>query len=198
MATKLVADDADALLVDGVCALEDYLNEHQRACEKLKQGFLKLAMARRNLSAHALSDLSYHEHFVAVTVVAARSNNDDDDEDTASDVRWTLTSPNSDSNPQPADTKSSSSTLTQRKGKGGADDTKSTADADPAELHRQQLDLQNSTIMWFSSLPPSDLRQAQKSFRSGKNNVSPSLQALIYAATSASKVQHSVSALEKM
>lgn len=37
MATKLVADDADALLVDGVCALEDYLNEHQRACEKLKQ-----------------------------------------------------------------------------------------------------------------------------------------------------------------
>lgn len=34
---KQRADDADALLVDGVCALEDYLNEHQRACEKLKQ-----------------------------------------------------------------------------------------------------------------------------------------------------------------
>lgn len=44
MTTKLVADDADALVVDGVCALEDYLNEHQRACDKLKQVMLLLML----------------------------------------------------------------------------------------------------------------------------------------------------------
>lgn len=136
------------------------------------QGFLKLAMARRNLPAYALSDLSYHEYFDAVTVVAARSNSDGDEdedgEDTVSDVHWKLTSPHSESL-QTEDTKRSSSTLTQRKRKSSTDGSEDTDEADPAKLQQQQLDLQNSTIMWFSSLPPSDLRQAQKNFRSGKN-----------------------------
>lgn len=132
-------------------------------------------MARRNLSAHVLSDLSYHEFFDAVTVVAARSNisSGDDDEDTVSDVRWVLTSPNSGS-PQTEESKSSSvsSTMKQRKGKSSDNDTEDTAvKTDPVKQQQQQLDLQNSTIMWFSSLPPSDLRQAQKNFRSGKNGM---------------------------
>lgn len=44
--TAMTPDDADALLVDGVCALEDYANEHQRACEKLKQVRLLYVCAR--------------------------------------------------------------------------------------------------------------------------------------------------------
>ncbi|KAF1333178.1 hypothetical protein FI667_g3007, partial [Globisporangium splendens] len=172
----------DSLLVDGLCAYEDYLNEHQRACEKLKQvlrllwfvyGFLKLTMARRNLPAHALSDLSYHGYFDAVTMVAAQTSeltNDAEEQDEGDDngidvVQWILTSPGRDAT-EIASAKNAS-LLTQRKGKANATEQTAADDEEASRLQQQQQELQNSTIMWFSSLPPNDLRQAQKHFRSG-------------------------------
>lgn len=136
-------------------------------------------MARRHLAPHALSDLSYHEFFDAVTVVAPRSGhedtddgddnkNDDGNRDKASEVHWRLASPDTtDASASSEHSNAPTATaLTQRKGK-SADTDMDASESTAADSQQQQRERQNATILWFSSLPPSDLRQAQTHFRSG-------------------------------
>ncbi|KAF1795085.1 hypothetical protein GQ600_4296 [Phytophthora cactorum] len=114
---KADADAADKLLVEGVEALEKYLDDHEVASAKLKQGFLMLTKAKLRLPEHALTEISYHEEFEASRVATLDSEGN-----------WRLQD---------------------------APETKA------------QAKRSTSTLLWFSSLPPSDLRQAQKQFSNG-------------------------------
>lgn len=140
-------------LVEGVEALDEYLTDHEIACAKLKQGFLKLTKARLRLPPHALSEISYREEFEASRVVELDS-----------DGNWRLRDAN-------ATEGEKETSLRRRKGK--------------EEQQPESKDSNADTLLWFSSLPPSDLRQAQKQFASG-------LVALLVAAATAQKVQEAV------
>ncbi|EEY62972.1 uncharacterized protein PITG_14592 [Phytophthora infestans T30-4] len=134
-----MTDGTDKLLVAGLEDLEKYLDDHEVANAKLKQGFLMLTKAKLRLQEHALSEISYHEEFEAFRVVVLDSEGN-----------WRL--------------------------------------QDASEVKEEATDTKarnTDTLLWFSSLPPSDLRQAQKQFSSG-------LQALLVAAASAHKVQRAV------
>ncbi|KAF1781064.1 hypothetical protein GQ600_21514 [Phytophthora cactorum] len=61
---KADADAADKLLVEGVEALEKYLDDHEVASAKLKQ---------LRLPEHALTEISYHEEFEASRVATLDS-----------------------------------------------------------------------------------------------------------------------------
>ncbi|KAG6613957.1 choline-phosphate cytidylyltransferase B [Phytophthora cinnamomi] len=160
---NMKADKSDKLLVEGVGSLEEYLNEHEIACAKLKQGFLKLTKARLRLPEHALSEISYHEEFEAYRVVTLDSEGNWQLRDAAEAV---------------GDTSEGSSLHHRNAG--------NNKEEDPAAAARNSVRPSGAdTLLWFSSLPPSDLRQAQKQFSSG-------LQALLVAAASAKKVQRAV------
>lgn len=119
-----------------------------------EQGFLKLAMARRHLPAHALGELSFHETFDAATVVLVPTGSRD---------TWQIVQAGGPEQPQALKT---STTLTHRK--------KSTQRADASASGRQheedRVQTTQDAILWFSSLPPNDLRQAQKLFASGASS----------------------------
>ncbi|KAG7398374.1 hypothetical protein PHYBOEH_011175 [Phytophthora boehmeriae] len=144
----MAENDKDMLLVEGMEALEEYLNDHEIACAKIKQGFLKLTKARLRLPPHAISEISYRETFEASRLVGEDSEGvwrlRDVFEEEESEVD-----------------KSGKSSLHRRAGK-----TNKEAEAkDTVPINRK--DPQADTLLWFSSLPPSDLRQAQKQFTSG-------------------------------
>ncbi|KAE8896415.1 hypothetical protein PF005_g10506 [Phytophthora fragariae] len=157
------ADEADKLLVESVESLQEYFTEHEIACAKLKQGFLKLTKAKLRLPEHALSEISYHEEFEASRVVALDSEG-----------KWHLRDA-----AEAFDGKSDGSSLHHRRA------GKNKEEEGPVNATGISARPSADTLLWFSSLPPSDLRQAQKQFASG-------LQALLVAAASAKKVQRSV------
>ncbi|KAF4143877.1 putative GPI inositol-deacylase [Phytophthora infestans] len=154
-----MTDGTDKLLVAGLEDLEKYLDDHEVANAKLKQGFLMLTKAKLRLQEHALSEISYHEEFEAFRVVVLDSEGN-----------WRL----QDASEVKVVGKSGDDSLRNRKaGKSGQEEATDTKARN------------TDTLLWFSSLPPSDLRQAQKQFSSG-------LQALLVAAASAHKVQRAV------
>ncbi|KAL4139184.1 hypothetical protein PRIC2_002682 [Phytophthora ramorum] len=164
--------DTDRLLVEGVESLDEYLNEHEIACAQLKQGFLKLTKARLRLPDHTLTEVSYHEEFEASRVVTLDSEGNWRLRD-ASKVKVDTTSGGD----------SCSSLQHRRVGKDGQDE-------EPVATVSSNTRLNADTLLWFSSLPPSDLRQAQKQFASG-------LQALLVVASAAGKVQRAVHGVTK-
>lgn len=121
-------------------------------------------MARRHLPAHTVSELSYKELFEASYGVL--------DDDTALRVTTRVASkPNGAHEPEEVMMSSSpkqSNGLSQRHNRG--DSPKKTA-ANPSSASSPPSSpgkkAQNDTILWFSSLPPNDLRQAQQQFHSG-------------------------------
>ncbi|KAL3663219.1 hypothetical protein V7S43_011628 [Phytophthora oleae] len=156
--------DADKLLVEGVEALEEYLDEHEIASTKLKQGFLMLTKAKLRLPEHALTEISYHEEFEASRLVALDSEGN-----------WRLQDA-SEIKEQKTDKKKNS--LHRRAGQSKEQEETTSTGSNTAKSKAD-------TLLWFSSLPPSDLRQAQKQFLSG-------IQALLVTAASAKKVQQAV------
>ncbi|KAK1943480.1 Coiled-coil domain-containing protein 115 [Phytophthora citrophthora] len=156
--------DADKLLLESVEALEEYLDEHKIANTKLKQGFLMLTKAKLRLPEHALTEISYHEEFEASRLVTLDSEGN-----------WRLQDA-SEIKEQEADKKNSS--LHRRSGK-------SKEKEEPTRTATDTATSKTDTLLWFSSLPPSDLRQAQKLFLSG-------VQALLVTAATAKKVQRAV------
>jgi hypothetical protein len=148
-----------------------------------------LTKAKLRLPEHALTEISYHEEFEASRVVTLDS-----------DGNWRLQDAS-----EAADEKSGSSALHRRRaGKHRQED-------DPAKTASKNGRSGNGTLLWFSSLPPSDLRQAQKQFSNGTkllgtafvghrvsyrllhcSALATGLQALLLAASSARKVQRAV------
>jgi hypothetical protein len=120
----------------------------------MEQGFLKLAMARRHLPAHALGELSFHEAFDAVTVVSAPIGAHDS---------WQIVRAGGPEQPQAPE---ASATLTHRK------KTAQRTDESASGSQHEETGAQSTrdTILWFSSLPPNDLRQAQKLFASSASS----------------------------
>ncbi|KAG2772967.1 hypothetical protein PC129_g1340 [Phytophthora cactorum] len=155
---KADADAADKLLVEGVEALEKYLDDHEVASAKLKQGFLMLTKAKLRLPEHALTEISYHEEFEASRVATLDSEGN-----------WRL----------------QDAPETKAQAKSGGDSLRHRRAGTVEELRSSNAGGSTSTLLWFSSLPPSDLRQAQKQFSNG-------LQALLVTAASVHKVQRAV------
>ncbi|KAG1685583.1 hypothetical protein DVH05_007882 [Phytophthora capsici] len=156
--------DADKMLLEGVEAMEEYLDEHEIANTKLKLGFLMLTKAKLRLPEHALTEISYHEEFEASRVVTLDSEGNWKLQD-ALEVKE-----------QKADKKNN--LLHRRAGK-------SKEKEEPTRTESNTTTSKLDTLLWFSSLPPSDLRQAQKLFLSG-------VHALLVTASSAKKVQRAV------
>ncbi|KAJ0390737.1 hypothetical protein P43SY_011722 [Pythium insidiosum] len=67
-------DRDDELVTAALCALEDYLDDQQQAMELLKQGFLKLTMARMSLPSNVLGEISYKDQFDAALSVKQESD----------------------------------------------------------------------------------------------------------------------------
>ncbi|CAI5706777.1 unnamed protein product [Peronospora effusa] len=156
--------DVDTVLVECVESLETYLDEHNVLCTKLKQGFFMLTKAKMRLPEHALSEVSYHETFEASRVVTLDS-----------DGNWRLQNA-SKAKVLNVNKKSGDAMLHHRRA------GRSYEDEDPVS---SKIGMESDTLLWFSSLPPSDLRQAQKQFLNG-------LQAVLVAASAAQKVQKAV------
>ncbi|CAI5733274.1 unnamed protein product [Peronospora destructor] len=156
--------DVDNVLVECVESLQTYFDDHHVLCTKLKQGFLMLTRARMRLPEHTLSEISYHGEFEASRVVTLDSEGN-----------WRLHNA-SEVEELNVTKKSGDATLHHRRA------GTSYPDDDPVS---SKTGLDASTLLWFSSLPPSDLRQAQKQFSNG-------LQTLLLAASSAQKVQKAV------
>lgn len=121
-------------------------------------------MARRHLPAHTVSELSYKELFEASYGVL--------DDDTALRVTVRAASkPNGAHEPEEVMMSSSpkqSNGLSQRHNRGDSPKkatAPSSASSPPSSPGKKA---QNDTILWFSSLPPNDLRQAQQQFHSGE------------------------------
>ncbi|KAJ0397395.1 hypothetical protein ATCC90586_000920 [Pythium insidiosum] len=163
-------DRDDELVTAALCALEDYLDDQQQAMELLKQGFLKMTMARMSLPSNVLGEISYKDQFEAALSVKQESDG------TLTVVRTAELLESSESDEENA------STLKRRGGDTSASDKPSSASASSGNNA-----VEDEAIMWFSSLPPHHLRLAQKHFRRG-------LHALIQSALSARKIQHSLSA----
>ncbi|ETN06156.1 hypothetical protein, variant [Phytophthora nicotianae INRA-310] len=155
-----MTDSTDELLVEGVEALEKYLDDHEVANAKLKQGFLMLTKAKLRLPEHALTEISYHEEFVASRVVALDSGGN-----------WRI----QDASEETVQERSSGDSIRHRRAAKNCQE----------EPRNTNVGMNTDTLLWFSSLPPSDLRLAQKQFSNG-------LQALLVAAASAHKVQRAV------
>ena len=103
------------------------------------------------LPPHTLSENSYHEEFEASTVVTLDS-----------DGKWQLQDV-SEGDRQKVDEKSEGATLLRRRRAGG-----SYQDEDrDSEMSKKHTGSESDTLLWFSSLPPSDLRQAKQQFSSG-------------------------------
>ncbi|KAG6964189.1 hypothetical protein JG687_00006125 [Phytophthora cactorum] len=130
---KADADAADKLLVEGVEALEKYLDDHEVASAKLKQ-------AKLRLPEHALTEISYHEEFEASRVATLDSEGN-----------WRL----------------QDAPETKAQAKSGGDSLRHRRAGTVEELRSSNAGGSTSTLLWFSSLPPSDLRQAQKQFSNG-------------------------------
>lgn len=174
-------DEQDKLLLDGVCAYEDYMDAHVLACRHLKQGFLKLAMARMRLPAHALTELSYKEEFAASLKVTDHEGDWIIPEHKGVKQEGKAASP----------TAVSSTRLVHRKKASQSPESALSEKRQATETKDEDGTHQStSTLLWFSSLPPNDLRDAQKQFVHG-------LQLLVTAATSVRHVQQSVVALEE-
>ncbi|KAG7392833.1 hypothetical protein PHYPSEUDO_014320 [Phytophthora pseudosyringae] len=160
-------DAADEVLVEGVEALEEYLDEHEVASVKLKQGFLMLTKAKLRLPEHALTEISYHEEFEASRVVSLDSEGN-----------WRLREASEARLQGVGEERGGESLHHRRAGKDHKEERSTSAGSTKAKPNTDPL-------LWFSSLPPSDLRQAQKQF-------SNALQALLVAAASAQNVQRAV------
>ncbi|CAI5736570.1 unnamed protein product [Hyaloperonospora brassicae] len=163
------AVDADNALVEGIASLEQYLDDQERSCNQLKKGFLLLTKARMLLPPHTLSEISYHEESEASIVVTVDW-----------DGKWRLQDA-SEAKRQKVDEKRRGATLVHRRKAGPSNEE---AKRDGAESSKS-TGVDSDTLLWFSSLPPSDLREAKKQFSSG-------LQALLVAAASAQQVQKAV------
>jgi hypothetical protein len=158
-------------------------------------------MAKMNLPAHTVSELSYKDDFESALRVVAESDG------TLSTVKASELTSSTDAN----DGNSSSSTTTKRRKETASkayDETKAAASTLSSRAKEE-----DAAIMWFSSLPPANLRLAQKNFRSGTpftllRFLSPTglpmrlwilvtvflpsvaLQALLVSAASVRKIQH--------
>ncbi|KAG6977382.1 hypothetical protein JG688_00000402 [Phytophthora aleatoria] len=130
---KADADAADKLLVEGVEALEKYLDDHEVANAKLKQ-------AKLRLPEHAMTEISYHEEFEASRVATLDSEGN-----------WRL----------------QDAPETKVQAKSGGDSLRHRRAGTVEEPRSSNAGGNTSTLLWFSSLPPSDLRQAQKQFSNG-------------------------------
>uniref|UniRef100_A0AAV1TTY4 Vacuolar ATPase assembly protein VMA22 n=1 Tax=Peronospora matthiolae TaxID=2874970 RepID=A0AAV1TTY4_9STRA len=161
--------DVDNALVEGVESFEQYLEDQELSCDKLKKGFLLLTKARMLLPPHALSENSYHEEFEASSVVTLDSHG-----------KWRVQDA-MEGDRQKVDEKSEDVTvLRHRRARGSYQD-----EDRGREMSKKHTGSDSDTLLWFSSLPPSDLRQAKQQFSSG-------LQALLVAAASARNVQKAV------
>ncbi|CEG43165.1 uncharacterized protein PHALS_13379 [Plasmopara halstedii] len=156
-----MTDTIDERLIESVDNLEQYLSDQEAASHKLKKGFMILTKAKQRLPEHALTEISYHEEFTASRVVVLDS-----------DGFWQLQDASKGSLQKVKD-----NAVRNRR----ASKNVTNAESSQARLHLDPL-------MWFSSLPPSDLRQAQKQFISG-------LHALLVAAASAHEVQKAINGL---
>ncbi|KAJ0392935.1 hypothetical protein P43SY_000109 [Pythium insidiosum] len=143
-------DRDDELVTAALCALEDYLDDQQQAMELLKQGFLKLTMARMSLPSNVLGEISYKDQFEAALSVKQESDG------TLIVVRTAELLESSESDEE------SASTLKRRGG-----DTRTSDKPSSASASSGNNAVEDEAIMWFSSLPPQHLRLAQKHFRRG-------------------------------
>ena len=105
-----------------------------------------LTKAKMRLPEHALSAISYHETFEASRVVTLDSNGN-----------WRLQNA-SEAEEVDATQESEDATLHHRRA--------GTSDQDDKAVS-SKIGLDSCTLLWFSALPPSDLRQAQKQFLKG-------------------------------
>ncbi|KAI9917322.1 hypothetical protein PsorP6_013099 [Peronosclerospora sorghi] len=142
-------NDSDKVFVDGMEALEKYLNEHEVLCAKLKKAFLMLTKAKLRLPEHALSEVSYHEEFEASRVVTLDMEGN-----------WTLQNAIEAKAQEAGNTGDGASLHSRYAGR-------HTLDKDSETLVDRRAPIDSDTLLWFSSLPPSDLRQAKKQFSSG-------------------------------
>ncbi|TDH73901.1 uncharacterized protein CCR75_002975 [Bremia lactucae] len=138
-----MTNTADKGLVEGIEALEKYLEQHEVANLKLKQGLLMLTKAKLRLPEHTLTEISYRENFHASRVVTLDSEG-----------TWRLQdTPKLDYNGV------DNSTLRNRKASNNINVSAST----PSTCME--------SLLWFSSLPPTDLRQTQKQFLDGESSL---------------------------
>ena len=116
------------------------------------QGFLLLTKARMLLPPHTLSEVSYHEEIEASSVVTVDC-----------DGKWRLQDA-SEAKRQKADEKRRGATLVHRR-KAGPSNGEAKRDGAASS---KSTGVDSDTLLWFSSLPPSDLREAKKQFSSGE------------------------------
>ncbi|TMW69255.1 hypothetical protein Poli38472_001411 [Pythium oligandrum] len=167
------ANAQDATVVDAVAAYEEYAAYQQQAADLLKQGFLKLTMSRMTLG-NAISDLSYKDEFEAALYVTEERDH------SLTLSRGPVETKHAGDDGETDENAEQESTLIRRKRTG--------SDVQEERPRRSSTSLEDAAIMWFSSLPPQNLRLAQKHFRSG-------LHALVSAAMAARQVLESTSTL---
>lgn len=105
--------------------------------------------AKLRLPEHALSEISYHEELEASRVVTLDSEGN-----------WRLQDA-TEAKLQKVDKKCGGASLHHRRA------GTSNQHEDPVNAVSSKTGSNLDTLLWFSSLPPSDLRQAQKQFSSG-------------------------------
>ncbi|GMF12696.1 unnamed protein product [Phytophthora lilii] len=137
--------DVDELLVEGVETLEDYLSEQEVASSKIKQ------VCGAAANAQAESDVN------ATSCGCTGVSEADEGQASATGARAERGKTNA------VDEKDGDSSLHHRRG-GKANQEK---DLIRPEASDASANLKSDTLLWFSSLPPSDLRQAQKQFANG-------------------------------
>jgi hypothetical protein len=117
-------------------------------------------MAKMNLPAHAVSELSYKDEFESALRVVAESDG------TLSTIKATELMALSGSTGDSSHGDSlPSSTMTNRRKENPMNNEELVGAAKTAPSSNAKEE--DAAILWFSSLPPANLRLAQKHFRSG-------------------------------